>query len=151
MSTFPAQRGKESATKKGKMLHLASIGSTVAESFRTRNSTLLSVVFYGSSPEYAPDPKLPKLKLTHYVLVTCKWSGIITAGLSSAVFFAANSSLCRLKLWKFSAAADTSALESSTADKQQLPKESVHSLLLILTKTSNCLRWWIFDSYYTEN
>ena len=118
VSTFPTRRGKENATKNSsKMLHLASNWSTGADSSRAGNSTFLSVAFRGSSPENAPDPKLPKLKLTHSLFVTCKWSGIITAGLSSAVFFAANSSLCRLKLWKFAAAADTSALESSTEDK----------------------------------
>ena len=118
ISTIPSQSMPEPQNKENSnKAYLASIWSTGAGSSRTGNSTLLSVVFCGSKPENAPEPKLPKLKLTHSVFVTCKWSGIITAGLSSAIFFATNSSLCRLKLWKFAAAAETLALESSTARK----------------------------------
>lgn len=100
------------------LINLESIWSRGTDSSITGNSTLLSSALLdgtGRSPENAPDSKLPKLKVTQSEPVTCRWSGIITAGLSSANFVATNSSLCRLRPWKFSVANATSELEPSTA------------------------------------
>ena len=59
------------------------------------------------------EPKLPKLKCEQSACVTCKWLGIITAGLSSADG-APRSPFCRFNCCKFAAVDDISSLTSST-------------------------------------
>lgn len=62
-----------------------------------------------------PEPKLPKLKCEKSAFETCRWLGIITAGLPS-IDGTVNSPFCRFKFCKLAVADDISSLTSSTGN-----------------------------------